>query len=282
MARALLELPKDCDGRVWHYANRTVGRGGEHAPVHHHAELEINLITSGAARYLVDDRLYDLTPGTQIWLYPAQEHVLIEQSPDFTMWIVVFTPAMVQRVCTEAQTKPLCAERPTGLFSKQLSREDAEQLDSLFAQLAHAPNIDARFNAGLTYLLLSAWAIHLRSQKQTVGADVHPAIERAARMIDAETDPIGVEVLADRCGLSPSRLSRLFKQQTGLPLVRYRQNRQLERFLDIYGRGRKRNVTEAALAAGFGSYAQFHRVFKQIMGMSPAAYRRQIQADEAG
>jgi AraC-like DNA-binding protein len=33
---------------------------------------------------------------------------------------------------------------------------------------------------------------------------------------------------------------------------------------------------EAALEAGFGSYAQFHRVFCRLMKTNPAQYRKQI------
>jgi AraC-like DNA-binding protein len=33
---------------------------------------------------------------------------------------------------------------------------------------------------------------------------------------------------------------------------------------------------ELALTVGFGSYAQFHRVFKQLLGVSPRDYRQKI------
>lgn len=278
MARDRLRIHPQLDGRVWPYA----GRGGGPGKGHTHAELEVNLITAGAARYLVDDRLYDLTPGTQIWLHAAQKHLLIEQTSDFAMWIVVFRPALVERLCTADHTKPLTGDRPIGMFCKQLAPGDTKTVDALCAQLAEAHDDPPRFNAGLAYTLLAAWDIHSRSQRQTVGSDVHPAVERAARLISAETEPINVDELASRCGLSASRLSRLFKQQTGVSLVHYRQDRQLERFFDIYGSGKKHNITEAAFAAGFGSYAQFHRVFTQTMGQSPADYRRQLAEVAAG
>jgi AraC-like DNA-binding protein len=33
-------------------------------------------------------------------------------------------------------------------------------------------------------------------------------------------------------------------------------------------------MLDAALEAGFGSYPQFHRVFKRVIGCSPGSYRR--------
>ena len=77
---------------------------------------------------------------------------------------------------------------------------------------------------------------------------------------------------AQPAGMSRSQLSRLFKKQTGYTLVEYRQKMQLERFLFLYGLGKQRNLLEAALDAGFGSYPQFYRTFLQRFGCSPREY----------
>ena len=69
-------------------------------------------------------------------------------------------------------------------------------------------------------------------------------------------------------------MSRLFKQQTGVALVDFRNRQRVEKFLDFYGTGQRRTMLDAALEAGFGSYAQFHRVFKRVRGCSPVEHRR--------
>ena len=51
-------------------------------------------------------------------------------------------------------------------------------------------------------------------------------------------------------------------------LVEYRNHLRLERFQVLVDRGGE-NLLEAALAAGFGSYAQFHRVFRAVRGSTP-------------
>jgi transcriptional regulator GlxA family with amidase domain len=58
-----------------------------------------------------------------------------------------------------------------------------------------------------------------------------------------------------------------------MSLVEYRNRLRLERFsmlLDKQGE----NLLEAALAAGFGSYAQFHRVFLAQRGTTPGKFLR--------
>ena len=86
--RQHLHLPPEWDGNLWHYRNL----GRTHA-MHHHAELEFNLVTQGAGLYLLANRKYQIRRGDLLWLFPAQEHVLIEQTLDFEMWIGVFKPA---------------------------------------------------------------------------------------------------------------------------------------------------------------------------------------------
>jgi transcriptional regulator GlxA family with amidase domain len=71
--------------------------------------------------------------------------------------------------------------------------------------------------------------------------------------------------------VGPGRFARVFKREMGVSLVRYRNQLRLERFVKIMDAGRS-NMLEAARAAGFGSYAQFHRVFQSLRGTTPRAY----------
>src|SRR5690606_32803588 len=90
-------------------------------------------------------------------------------------------------------------------------------------------------------------------------------------ILQRDSDSINLVQLARRTGLSPSRLSRLFKQQTGVTIVDFRNRQRLAKFLRLYGKGQRHTMLNAALAAGFGSYPQFHRVFKRNLGCSPRA-----------
>jgi transcriptional regulator GlxA family with amidase domain len=80
--------------------------------------------------------------------------------------------------------------------------------------------------------------------------------------------------LASRLDISVSRLARVFKAEMGMSLVEYRNRLRLERFQVLLDSGGD-NLLAAALAAGFGSYAQFHRVFRAIRGTTPSVYLRE-------
>jgi transcriptional regulator GlxA family with amidase domain len=79
--------------------------------------------------------------------------------------------------------------------------------------------------------------------------------------------------VAARVGVSLGRLGHVFKLELGVSIVEYRNRMRLDRFTSLLDKGR-RNLLEAALAAGFGSYAQFHRVFRALRHVTPREYLR--------
>jgi AraC-like DNA-binding protein len=146
-------------------------------------------------------------------------------------------------------------------------------VEILFAEIAATHKQTGLFNAGLAYAFLAAWQNFEHAADVPVH-DVHPAVEKAARHIRDKNNTLGLTELARHAGLSPARLSRLFKQQTGVALVDFRNRQRVEKFLALYRTGQRMTMLDAALEAGFGSYPQFHRVFKRVLGCSPGSYRR--------
>lgn len=272
--RQQLGLPPQWDGNLWHYSNQ----GRRHA-LHYHAELEFNLITQGTGLYLLANRKYALRRGDLVWLFPAQEHVLIEQTSDFEMWIGVCKPSVVRRIATDATTRALRQSNPPGDYCRRLSQPAAAGLQALFAEVAAAHGRSGLFNAGLCYVLLRAWQ-DFHDAAEVPVEDVHPAVEKAARLLRDDSSGLSLDELARRSGLSPARLSRLFRQQTGVALVDFRNRQRVEKFLQLYGTGQRRKMLDAALEAGFGSYPQFHRVFKRLIGCSPVRYRRRNELED--
>src|SRR4029077_17964340 len=122
------------------------------------------------------------------------------------------------------------------------------RLEKMFSEIAAARPQPGLFNAGLSYALLSAWE-HFEHAVDVPVRDVHPAVEKAARLIRDETSALSLADLARRAGLSATRLSRLFKQQTGVALVDFRNRQRVERFLELYGTGQRLTMLDAALAA---------------------------------
>ncbi len=244
---------------------------------HRHAELELNLLVRGQGEYVVNDRKYVLRAGTIAWLFSGHSHLLLNQSSDYEMWVVVFKPRLVRRVCTAPAARILCRANPAGHFCKSISVAVFQQLDRLCRNVAAADADLPRMNAGLGYLLLEAWDVYQRSTAALESTALHPAVERAAQLLKEEGSDWEFERLARAAGLSASRLGRLYKEQTGLTIVDYRNQLRVQRFIDLFGSGQRITMLRAALEAGFGSYTQFHRVFAKAAGFPPRVYYRKLR-----
>jgi AraC-like DNA-binding protein len=271
-----LGLRKGLDGWV---VRHTVGTLRPRS--HRHAELELNLVVRGTASYLMNDRRYELTAGTLTWLFPDQEHVLVDESADHALWWAVFRPSAVARIATSPHARPLLERDPVGRYSRRLDPQRVQQLAALFGELHAAGTVDdTLFNAGLSYLLASAWRAFLDSSEVVGDLEVHPAVDNVARLLQADPAAGDLTDLARTVGLSPSHLSRLFTTQMGVSISRFRNQQRLDRFIRLYRHGRGTTALAAAHEAGFGSYAQLHRVFRQETGRNPSALRTAAADDQ--
>lgn len=248
----------------WVFIHRWTGRLHQR---HRHDVLEFNLGLQGAGVNDLGTRRYPIGPGVLTWLFPGQDHQLVDQSPDFAMWVMVLQPAAVAR--WSGTDLPLLREHdPPGHHSRRLSDDDTRDLAGHVHALRSMLGDPAAANAGLGFLLRTAWAMYRRAPELPGDGAVHPAVAEAARLI-AEQPDMGGEELAARTGLSRARLSRLFHHQIGETILARRERIRVEAFLRIRRqKARPGSMLHDALAAGFGSYAQFHRSFRRVMGVN--------------
>lgn len=268
-----LNMPERRDARLWLHQPR-----GYVHPIHHHDELEFNFAVRGRGKYLLGDRRYDLRRHSLVWIFTKQEHVLLDTTHDYAGWIGVFKPHVVTSAASAKPAPPQAARmlqpNPPGYFCRQVTPEYAEALEALCQSLSGLSHSDPCYNSGVPYLLLLAWEAFEAAEEIPGGPSVHPSVERAACLLRDWEGQLDVEGLARKAHLSPAHLSRTFKRQIGVPISHFRNNLRLQRFLRLYGDGRRHTVLDCALRAGFGSYPQFYRVFRKQMGVTPAEYRR--------
>lgn len=141
---------------------------------------------------------------------------------------------------------------------------------SLLAQLIEIKRDDAlREDASIS---TSFRPRHPRAITQT------EIVSRAVELMRRDLRRTRAELARD-LGTTPSKLGKLFKAEMGFSVTEYRNRVRLQRFLDSVDHNGT-NLLEAALEAGFGSYAQFHRVFRSLLGATPRDYFSPDTCDE--
>ena len=90
-------------------------------------------------------------------------------------------------------------------------------------------------------------------------------------------EPLDVQALARIARVSAAHFTRTFRETFGETPHRYLQRRRVERSMYLL-RETDRTVTEICMDVGFTSLGTFSRTFRDIVGVSPMAYRRGSEA----
>lgn len=99
-------------------------------------------------------------------------------------------------------------------------------------------------------------------------------VERALKLIDAGAlDTGNVTQLAERLGVGPRHLARLFKKHIGTSPVQAAQTFRLQRAKRLLN-DTDMTMTEIAFASGFKSLRRFNAVFAALYGRPPSSIRR--------
>lgn len=85
-------------------------------------------------------------------------------------------------------------------------------------------------------------------------------------------EPLELNQLAKRCGMTPFRFSRLFKQTYGVGFLEYIQRKRMEKAEELLNNS-EMPITSIAYAVGFVDPSYFARIFKQRFGCTPSDYR---------
>lgn len=284
-----LKIPPEYDGFLF------LAEAARNPPVlqsHRHAELEINLVVRGGITYIANGSRYRFDRRTLLWFFPSQEHQLVDRTPDAQYYVAVFKPSLIVRSCSGEAYRGLAKKSAghdilhTGLEPEtfDLMKLTMESLmrgaldpDLLNREAGFGYRSDFVFrhgdpdglNAGLHHLLMLSWRCRHNGRALGRPVSLHPAVVSALRLLGEGYTDLDLGQIASRCGVSASYLSRVFHAQVGVPLRRYRNSLRLRGFWEALGGTARPTLTEAVYQAGFGSYAQFYKVFASVYGAGP-------------
>jgi AraC family transcriptional regulator len=98
---------------------------------------------------------------------------------------------------------------------------------------------------------------------------VNRAIDHVVRNLDR---PLRLQEVAAAGLFSPFHFHRVFRGVVGETVAAFVKRLRLERALHLLSHGRRRSLTEIAMACGFASSSDFTRSFKQRYGTPPSAF----------
>jgi AraC family transcriptional regulator of arabinose operon len=210
-------------------------------------------------------------PGDAILLRPRTLH---DYGPDPSVgrWEIVWAHFDPRPEWSEWLAWP---EIAPGLMRLRLAEEDRKWMErGLFEAHRREGGIQRRREAfalnALEEVLLRCDERNPLGETAAMDGRVRKAMDHINRFYK---EPIAREAVAEASGLSVSRLSHLFREQTGMSLQQFQEQLRLHRAKQLLEYS-PLSVQEVAEEVGYENPFYFTLRFKRYAGMSPRAYRQ--------
>ncbi|HEY3627452.1 MAG TPA: AraC family transcriptional regulator [Terracidiphilus sp.] len=255
-----------------------------------HGYFEVLFLCSGSANCHIQDRLLPFNEGDLAIIGSTLYHrIECQSSSPVTLAALFFEPDLIR--CDGASDS---AEYLTPFllqdqgFPHVISAESGVPRQVLDLMLRIRSEIPARSSRGrlavrtylkmLLMLLVNQYAPYAgtvetyQRQQQNIER-LRPLFRYLGENCG---DAIQVREAARICGMSESHFMSLFKRVTGLSFVTYFNHFRIERAQALLARTDE-SMASISQQVGFCDQSYFGTVFRRIVGMTPATYRRRVR-----
>ncbi len=256
----------DADDFIYALQNAAVAlRRKELAAIIRHAPLTLSFADELDWRRLALRRLREThqagsTPGSRHW------HSALEVWLEIVLLRYQTHIHSVHRRLSEFLCLMTCDLAGENSVSNSLRRLQREVL-----ALYSLGEVRRRFPAMIEELS-QEFPLHLQQQNE-----LSPIATRALAWMDEKfRRPISIAECAAAIPVSAPYLCRLLRRETGVSPIQHLQQRRIAHAKSLLQESSS-TIAQIAQRSGFGSAEHFHRVFRAQVGLSPAAYRRNVQ-----
>lgn len=252
-------------------------------PHFHAGAFEVCLILDGVVEWWAQDeeQIYRVGPGEVYLTRPGEWHGGVNATiqPSRFYWLITPLrdgPASMSRRDRAAARRALAAAPRRFPASTRL----IDLIRQLHAEHTDPRSALRRAAAEALFQLLIVQLVRDAEQAETHRKTVSREVLAAQRwMLDRLDQSLGLEGAADAAGLSVTRLHERFRAETGLSPAEWRNRRRL----DLARRqlaDSDLSIINIAMRCGFNTSQYFATAFKKHVGLTPSAYRQQVQPGE--
>jgi len=252
--------------------SRTVHAG---YPLAYHRETEIQFVKQGQGSYFIQDRNYPFKMNSLIVIRPNEIHRLIPNPGQRIEKGAVLFP---ETVLGDGEQACFPADFPHHI---SLSEHDAMDLEVTFRSIINEKNNRRPFWMDIVRTELKKFILLIKrngvQKDDKLPEPENLLIEEVVKYIEANfAQDLTLSFLSDKFSLSPTYLSHLFKKCIGLNLKHYVLQRRVIEAKLLLENEPNLKICAIPQIVGFHDITVFCRNFKQIIGLTPSAYRKII------
>jgi len=250
--------------------------------LHHHDFYEIYYLVSGDVTYTIESKLYKVLPGDVLLISPRELHQvhICPEHADYERYVLWVSPQMLRRLSSPATdlSQALDPNRPGYGNQLRLPKADRQRIRDLLEQLYLESQEQAYGSDLMPETLLRQLLVLLN--RLAMERDCHledlyrssDTVSQVIRYINLHySEPLSLEILAEKFYISKYYLSHEFKQQIGTSVGRYIRKKRLQIARHLLSQNSK--PSKVGALCGFGDYTGFYRAFRAEYGISPREFQ---------
>lgn len=258
-------------------------------PLHWHEEMELIVIKKGRGKVTVDRETRRVKAGDIVVVIPGQLHAIGQDGRDRMEYEnIIFRLELLyserEDVCTAEFFRPFGDGRiiyPAWIDGTKAHHgkmaECIREIDQLSRERPKGYQIGIKSCLGRFFFLMFS-SEEGREDHEMNEKSMERTKKILTRIEETYFLPVTVEEMAEFMGLSQSHFMKFFKQQLGMPFVKYLNEYRLSKAANQLA-ATSEDVLIIAMNAGFTNISYFNRLFRKKFQMTPLQYRK-LQKEE--
>ncbi len=237
------------------------------------------LCLSPAEGILINDRMYRIDSGDLFVINQYEPYKIITcKDSVFARFSLHIHPQYLISNSTSNTDLSYCFFKRETDFSHKISLSDKEiaKIQKLLIEFRTVNGFgdDIIKQSSINTLLAFINQLFINHSNDKIESDFQNVVlKNTISYINSHiSDPISLEILAKNSFISVNQLCKIFRNCFGTTVAKYIIAQKISNAKKLLDSGK--SVSDTAILCGFYDYANFIRVFKKLVGISPGKYSR--------
>lgn len=243
--------------------------------IHIHNSCEVLYCIEGGQNFLINDKVYDAEDGDLFVINQFEAHkITSDSSKKFRRYIMQVHPEFLYSNSSNKTDLSQCFYKRGKFSSNKVRLTDSQRakfmecMNRLCKENEFGDDILKKVIAIEVLILInSAFSSNASSESYESNASIKAAIAYINKNFSQH---LSLEIIARNSYVSVNQLCRLFNRYCGTTVARYIASCRIAEAKKLLSAGK--SVTDTAILCGFEDYANFIRVFKKHVGITPGKY----------